>query len=238
MWVSNVDRSDKLFAVHQFDQTFDLIIDVAETSGLGAIAVNCDWFFSDGFEDEVADDSTIELIQSGTVSIENSCDSDVDTLDTIVLNEKSLGGSFSFIVARSDSNRVDMAPVVFALRTDFWVTVDFWSGSKEYSGFVLFGEIQDVDRALETSEKSFQWGILVMNGWGRAGQIIDLLGDKINSNFISDVGVNKFKVGVINDILDVPQIACHEIINTDNFVSFFDKAIAEMRANKSTASGD
>ncbi len=238
MRIPDVDWSEKLFAVHQSDQSFDLIIDVTETSGLGTIAVNCDWFFSYGFEDEVADNSTVELVQSGTVSIENSCDSDVNTLDSVVLDEKSFRCSFTLIVARPDSNGVDMAPIIFTLRTDFWVTVDFWSWSEEYSGFVLFGKIQNVDRALETSEKSFEGGILVVNGWGGTGQIIDLLGDKINGDFVSDVGVNKFKFGVVNNVLDVPQVTCHEIIDADNFMSFLDKTIAEMRSNKSTASGD
>jgi hypothetical protein len=65
-----------------------------------------------------------------------------------------------------------------------------------------------------------------------------LLGDKINGDFVSDVGVNKFKFGVVNNVLDVPQVTCHEIIDADNFMSFLDKTIAEMRSNKSTASGD
>ena len=145
MWVSNVDWSDKLFAVHQSDQSFNLIIDVTETSGLRTITVNCDWFFSDGFKDEVADNSTIEFVQSGTVCIENSCNSDVDTLDSVVFDEKSLRGSFSFIVARSDSNRIDMTPVILALGTDLWVSVNFRGGGEQNSGFVLFCEIQDVD---------------------------------------------------------------------------------------------
>lgn len=99
MWVSDVNRPDKLFAVHQFDQPFDLIIDVTETSGLRTISVDSDGFLSDGFENEVADDSAIELIQSRTVSIENSCNSDVDSFDSIVFDEKSFRGSFTFVVA-------------------------------------------------------------------------------------------------------------------------------------------
>ena len=125
MRVSDVDRSDKLFAVHQSDHSFDLIIDVTETSGLETIAVNCDWLFSDSFKNKVTDDSAVNFVQSGTVSIENSCDSDVNTLDSVVFDKKSFRRSFTLIVARPDSDGVDIAPTIFTLRTDFWVTVDF-----------------------------------------------------------------------------------------------------------------
>jgi hypothetical protein len=59
MRVSNVYGPNKLFAVHEFDQSFDLIINITEASGLRAISINGDWFFSDGFENEITDNSAI-----------------------------------------------------------------------------------------------------------------------------------------------------------------------------------
>ena len=77
-----------------------------------------------------------------------------------------------------------------------------------------------------------------MDWRGRTGQIVNLFRDKINGDLISDVSIHEFEVGMIDNVLDISQVACHKVINADNFMSFFDKAIAKMRSNESTASSD
>lgn len=77
-----------------------------------------------------------------------------------------------------------------------------------------------------------------MNGRSGTGQIVDLFWHEINGDFVSDVGIDKFEVGMVDNVLDVSQVACHEVIDADNFVSFFDQSIAKMRANESTPSSD
>ncbi len=77
-----------------------------------------------------------------------------------------------------------------------------------------------------------------MDWWRRTGQIVNLFRGKINSDLISDVSIDKFEVWMIDDIFDISQVACHQVINTDHFMSFFNKAIAKMRSNEPTASSD
>ena len=70
-------------------------------------------------------------------------------------------------------------------------------------------EIKNIDGALKACQEGFKRSILVMHWWGWTSQIINLFGNKINSDLISDVGVDKFKVRMFENFFNVSQIACH-----------------------------
>jgi hypothetical protein len=53
-----------------------------------------------------------------TVSIKDASYLDADTILPVIIEEKGLCAALALIIARADSYRVDVSPVVFLLRVD------------------------------------------------------------------------------------------------------------------------
>lgn len=50
--------------------------------------------------------------------------------------------------------------------------------------------------------------------------------------------VNELEVLVPDKVVDIINASCEKVVHTDNFVSFLDKSITEMRAEKASATRD
>jgi hypothetical protein len=170
---TNVDRSG-LGTVHEQDQTVDQVVNVLEGSGLGTVTVNGHVFTLQGLDDEVGDDSTIVRVHSGTKGVEDSGDSDVDTVLSLVTVGQGLGDSLAFVVTSSDTDGVDVAPVFFSLGVDFRVTVDFGGGGDQESGLGSLGETEHVEGTHERGLDGLDGVVLVVRGRGGTSQVVDL----------------------------------------------------------------
>lgn len=171
--VTDVDRSG-LGTVHEQDQTINQIVDVLERSSLGSITVNSHILTLEGLDDEVGNDSTIVWVHSWTESVEDTCDTNINTVLPHVTISQSLGDSLSLIVTCSGTDTIDVTPVVFSLRVLLGITVDFRSGGDEESSLGSLGETKHVEGTHERSLDGLDCVVLVVGWGGGTGQVVDL----------------------------------------------------------------
>ena len=77
-----------------------------------------------------------------------------------------------------------------------------------------------------------------MNGRCRTGEVIDLIGLKIDSDLISDVGIYELEVRMVDNLLYVSEISGHEVIDANDLMSFVDETVAQVGANKAASAGN
>src|SRR5947209_574899 len=74
--------------------------------------------------DEVGKDTTIVEPHPGAVRVENTNDPRIDMVRAMVRHDDGFGKALGLVIAAANPDRVDVAPVVFALRMDGRVAVD------------------------------------------------------------------------------------------------------------------
>ena len=170
--VTNVDGSG-LVTVHEQDQTIDQIVNVLERSGLGSITVNSHVFTLEGLDDKVGNDSSVVWVHPWTESVENSGDSDINTVLPHVTISQGLGDSLSLVVTCSGTDTVDVTPVFFSLGVLLGVTVDLRGRGDEESSLGSLGETEHVEGTHERRLDGLDGVVLVVR-WGcRAGEMVD-----------------------------------------------------------------
>ena len=91
---------------------------------MGPIAINGEWFASEGLNDEVADNSTIVCGHSGPVRVENTSDPDVEVVLVVIVEEECLGHALGFVITSPWPDRIDFAPIFLGLWVDFGVSIN------------------------------------------------------------------------------------------------------------------
>jgi hypothetical protein len=170
--VTNVDGSG-LGTVHEQDQTIDQIVDVLERSSLGTITVNSHVFTLESLDDKVGNDSSVVWVHSWTESVENSSNSNINTILPHVTVSQGLGDSLSLVVTCSGTDTVDVTPVFFSLGVLFWVTVDFRGGGDEESSLGSLGKTEHVEGTHERSLDGLDSVVLVVRGGSGTCEMVD-----------------------------------------------------------------
>lgn len=141
--VTNVDGSG-LGTVHEQDQTVDQIVNVLERSGLRSITVDSHVLTLEGLDDEVGNDSSVVWVHPWAKGVEDSGNSDIDTVLPHVTVGQGLGDSLTLVVTSSGTDTVDVTPVVFSLGVLLGITVDLGCGGDEESSLGSLGETKHV----------------------------------------------------------------------------------------------
>lgn len=124
--VSQIDRPEKAcFIIHHPYHAFNEIVDVLERSRLFPFPVDGDGIAPQRLADEVGYDPAVVRVHERTVCVENADDADVRSFMAMVIEHEAFRATLSLIVACSDSNGVDVAPVAFRLGVHEWLSIDF-----------------------------------------------------------------------------------------------------------------
>ena len=143
----------------------------------------------------------------------------------MIIHNQRLCTAFSLIVARSDADGIDVAPVFLNLRMDFRISIDFAGGCLKYFGTGTFGETEHIDRAVNTGFDGLRRILLVVYRTCRTSQIVNLI--HFNVERKNHIVADKFKTLVIQQMIDVSSAAGVEIIGADDFISTFKQLFAE-----------
>lgn len=182
---TNVDGSG-LVTVHEEDQTIDQIVNVLEGSGLVSVTVDGHVLTLEGLDDEVGNDSTIVRVHSGTESVEDSGNPNLDVVLSHVTVGKGLGDSLTLIVTSSGTDTVDVTPVVLSLRVLLWVTVDLGGRGDEESSLGSLGKTKHVQGTHERSLDGLNGVVLVVRGRGGTGKVVDFCPQQVIPTFWGD----------------------------------------------------
>ena len=142
----------------------------------------------------------------------------------MVVEEKSLGAAFAFVVTGADPDRVDVAPIGFGLRVHRGIAVDLGSRGLEDPGIHPLGKTQAVDRSHDGSLGGLDRIELVMNRGGGTGEIIDLVHFQLKG--IHDVVPHQLEIGIGHQVGDVDLPPRKEVVHADNLVAFIEEAFA------------
>lgn len=101
--VSNVD-GESVVGFHELNEPVDEVVDVLEGAGLAPITVNCNVLAFKGLDDEVGDDTSVMLIHTRTVSVEDTCHANIDIVPLGVRVGEGLCDTLSFVIASTGPN--------------------------------------------------------------------------------------------------------------------------------------
>jgi len=177
-------------------------------------------------DDEVGDDASVVGVHSRAIGIEDPYDADVDVVGSVVIEEESFGAAFSFVVAGANSDGVDVSPVGFGLGMDVRFAVDFAGGGLEDFGSDAFGESEHVDGSHDGGFDGLDGVVLVMDGRGRAGEVVDFV--DFERDGVYDVVADELEIGFGEEVCDIGFLAGEEVIEADEIVALCDEAVAEM----------
>src|SRR5207244_1051332 len=127
--ISQIDRSDKTALVHHCYQSRNHVGDKAKGAGLFALAVNANVFSLKCLNNEITDNSAVIDSHPGTVGIEDSDNPNIYGMLPIVIHHQTFGDSLPLVIATTDTDRVDVPPIIFSLRMNLRIAVHFRSRS-------------------------------------------------------------------------------------------------------------
>lgn len=226
--VADINRTGDAFRVHEADEAFDEVVDVAEGAGLGAVTVDGNVFPFEGLNDEVGNDATVVGQHSGAIGVEDANHANIDVVLTMVIEKERFSAAFAFVVAGADTDGINAAFVGLRLGVDFRIPINLGSGGLEDAGFDALGQSKAVDGSHHRSFGRLD-GIELVVGWGGgAGEVVDLVDLELEG--VDHIMANQLEVGIGKQVRDIRFPAGEEVIEADDFVTFVEKAFTKMGA--------
>ena len=200
--VAQVDRSRVVVLQgHQSNQALHQVGDVAERPCLVAPTVDGEGLRGQGLHDEVAHHPPVVGHHPRPVGVEDAGHPDGEVVLTPVVEEEGLGATLALVVAGARADRVDVAPVRLALGLDCGIAVDLAGRRLEDADSQPLGQTQHVDGAVDAGLGRLDGVELVVDGRGRAGQVVDLVHLDVQGE--GDIVANQLEVGVLQEVGDV-----------------------------------
>ena len=162
-------------SIHQGVQTVNQISDVLEGTCLFSFSVDGQVLILQCLNDKVGYHTAIVRVHTWSKGIEDTRHTNFDLVLVAVTVHHSFGDTFSFIIARPGSNRIDVPPVAFGLRVDLGVAVDFGRGREQHTGADAFREAQHVEGTLGRRLDRLHRVVLVVRRGCWARQVVDLV---------------------------------------------------------------
>jgi hypothetical protein len=146
LWVADVHRARQV-GEEEPQCPVDQVVDVAQRSRLQTVALNCEGFALQRLVDEVRDHPTVIGAHPRSVCVEDPHDRCVDAELGSVRRGEGLGEALGLVVARTGSDRIDIAPIGFRLRVDKRVAVRLGCRRQQEPGTLLLRQVEGVQRA-------------------------------------------------------------------------------------------
>src|SRR6185437_14862530 len=235
--VAEIDRPrDVVRRRHQADEALDEIVDIAEGAGLRAVAIDGDRLALERLNDEVRHDTAIIGVHARPVGIEDARHADPELVLPVIIEEQRLRAALALVIAGARPDRVDVAAVVLALRMDDGIAIDLGGRRLEDLGAHALGKSQHVDRAADAGLGRLDRVELVVDGRGRASEIVDLVDLDIERE--ADIVAHRLEIRVRQQMRDVGLAPGEVIVDAEYVVAPGQQALAEMRAEEAGAAGD
>src|SRR5216683_2302498 len=146
VWIADVYR--QMFrGFRETKEAVDLVADIAEATGLAAIAVDREVFTAQSLLHEVGDDASVVQLHARAVGVEDADDARIHFVITVIGHGDGLGEALGFVVDRTRSDGIHVAPVSFFLGMFQGIAVALRGGRDEIFRAVLVGDIEGVKRS-------------------------------------------------------------------------------------------
>ncbi len=178
--------------------------------------------------DEVADDTAIVGMHAWAIGVEDARHLDLQRVLAVVIKKQGLGATLAFVVATTDANGIDVAPIALDLRMNCRVAIYLTSRCLKNLGAKAFGKAQHVYGSVHAGLGGLYRVVLIVNGAGRAGQIVDLVDLHVKRK--RDIVAGQFKPVMVQQMRDIVFGTSEKIVNAQDIVPLCKKAIAQMAA--------
>src|SRR5690554_7039218 len=217
MRITQVHGSNKFIrGLHHPYHALQQIIHVLKTAGLHAVAKNGNGFILQGLNNEVGYDPPVVGMHAGAVGVEDANDPDVDLILPVVVEKQTLCTALTLVVARPNTNGINVAPVIFGLGVYQGVAINFAGRCLKNFRLNTLGQSQHIYGTHHRGLYGFDGVVLIMYGRSRTGQVVNLV-------YLYKIGVgnivpHQFKVGVVEQMNNVSLASGKVIIETDDFI--------------------
>src|SRR5690606_41894051 len=99
--------------MHHTHHAIHQVVYILEATCLCSISINRDVLVSQCLNDKVRYYPAVLRMHAWTIRVEYPYDFNVYLMLAMVIHKKCLGTAFAFIIARTNTNRVDVAPITF-----------------------------------------------------------------------------------------------------------------------------
>ena len=227
---------DLVRRVHEAQYALDEVVDEAEGPGLEPLAIEGDVLALQGLDDEVGNHPPVIGMHARAIGIEDPGDLDPQAMLAVIVEKQGLGAALALVVAGPDADRIDVTPIVFALRVDDRVAVDLAGGGLENPGAPALGETQHVDGAMHRRLGRLHGIELVVHRRGRAGQVVDLV--DLRKEREGHVVPQQLEGRISHQVGHVATGTRVEIVDAEDLMSGLEEAFAEMRPDEARSTGD
>jgi hypothetical protein len=155
---------------------------------------------------------------------------------SIVIEEQGLSATLPLIITGPQSDGIDVSPIGFHLWMDGGVTIDFRGRGLKDLCLEPFRESQHVDGAMDIHLGRLYRIVLVMDRRGGTGKIINFIHFYVQGK--GDVLAEELKIGILQEVNDISLDSCIKIVHTKDIIALFYEMIAEVRTEKTGASGN
>lgn len=233
--IAEVDRAG-VIAVHQLDHALHQIIDVAEGTGLGAIAIDGKGFSAQGLNDEVAHHPAIVGEHAGPVGVEDAGDADLNAMDPMEIEAEGFSDALALDVAGADAVGVGRTSVALRLGVHLGIAADLTGGGEQQARADAAGEAEHVGGAQEAGLGGLDGVVLTVHEGGGAGQVPDAV--DLKANRFGDVVADQLKVGMADPAADVVHAAGEVVVEANHLLSCMHETIHQVGADEDGAAGD
>jgi hypothetical protein len=121
-------------------------------------------------------------------------------------------------------------PVFFPLRVHLRVAVHFGGRGLEYARADALGEAEHVDHAHHVGLDRLDGVVLIVDGRGRAGEVVDLI--DLQQDRLDHVVANQLEGVVVEQVLDVRAPPREEVVEAEHLVAARQQPLARCEPMK------
>ena len=168
------------------------------------MAVDGDRLAPEGLLHEIGQNPAVIQPHPRPVGVEDAHDPRLDAVIAVIGHGDRLGEPFGLIVAAPGTNRIDVAPVVFALGVDLRVAVDLRRAGQQEPCVLGLGQAQGIVRAQRAHLEGRDGVREIIDRAGRAGEMQHVVHGPVDLDRLGDVVLDELESRVAPAGPDVP----------------------------------
>jgi hypothetical protein len=158
-------------------------------------------------------------------------------VEAVIGHGDRLGEALGFVVDAARAHRIDVAPVVLALRVHEGIAVDLRGGSEEEAGPSGLGEAESAIGPEGADLEGLDGQLEVVDGRGGAREVQHVVEVALDGDEVGHVVLDEDEARIL-DVGDVVEGAREEIVHAHHVAAVGEEKVAEMRAEESRPARD
>ena len=160
-----------------------------------------------------------------SIGIKNADDLGVDPMCPVIGHCDGFGKSFGFVIDTTGANGVHVSPIVFWLRMNQGISINFRGGGKKKNRLFCFCQAQGIMSSQCADFKGLNGKLQIVNGAGRGCEMKNIIQFAFQVDKLRNVVFHKLKLFTFY-VGDIILGASDKIIHADHFMAFIQKVFA------------